>query len=62
MRCEIAGDDADRTFVAKLARGAQHVEFGVDIQAVAGLDLDRRNTFGNERVEPWQSAFHERVD
>ena len=34
------------------AGNAQHAEFGVPVQAVAGLDLNGRDAFGNQGINP----------
>ena len=37
---------------AELASHPQHLEFGFDIEPVAGLDFDRRDAFGEQGFEP----------
>jgi hypothetical protein len=41
--------------VAQLPRDCEHLELRFKIQAVARLDLDRRNTLGGQRLHPGQS-------
>ena len=43
------------------ARNAQHCEFGVDVEAVARLDLDGGDALGNQRVDPGEGAGEEGV-
>ena len=44
----------DRPLAAQAARGAQLLHLGLDVEAVAGLDLDRGDAFGDQRIEPRQ--------
>ena len=43
--------DIDGKLRPEPARHAEHLELGLDIEAVAGLDLDGRDAFGEERSQ-----------
>ena len=47
--------------VAEPPRGAQRLRLGLEVEAVAGLDLDRGDAFGDQRVEPRQRLRDELV-
>ena len=47
--------------LAEPPRGAKRLFFIVEVEAVARLDLDRRDAFGDQRVEPRQRLAHELV-
>src|SRR3546814_11812586 len=51
------GFDADGPLFAERARGAEHLQLVVGRQAIARLDLDRRNALGDQRVEAGQGAL-----
>ncbi len=51
MRGEKRGADEDRAALAEAPRGAKRPALGRRFEAVAGLDLDRRHAFGDQRVE-----------
>src|SRR5829696_3280644 len=61
MRAEIGRHDRDRALLAEPARGAQLSQLGLGLEAVAALDLDRRDALGEERVEPRQGGADELV-
>ena len=44
---------------ADLPRNAEHLEFGVPVEAVTRLDLKGRDTFGNQRVNALQGFFQQ---
>ena len=48
---EEGGDDADGAQRGEAACGLEHAAFGVEVETVARLDLDRRDAFGKEGVE-----------
>src|SRR3546814_3045868 len=48
MRAEESGADLDAELVADLPRDAQHLAFVVEVQAVAGLDLQRSDEHTSE--------------
>src|SRR3546814_7160568 len=50
MRAEESGADLDAERVADLPRDAQHLAFVVEVQAVAGLDLQRGHAVGEQRA------------
>ncbi len=54
MRAEEGGGDGDGAPRAQSAGGAQLAGFGVRFQAVAGLDLDGGDAFGEQGVEARQ--------
>jgi hypothetical protein len=62
MRAEIGRDDTNRADPLQLARRAQHLQFGFDIEAVAGFDLDRGDAFQEQRIETRQGRLDEPVD
>ncbi|MGY4430125.1 hypothetical protein ACVWWO_002602 [Bradyrhizobium sp. F1.13.1] len=59
MRAEEGCADRDRPLTAEASRGGQLPHLGLGIQAVAGLDLDRGGTLGNQRIEPRQRVCYE---
>jgi len=66
MRAEGAVSDADaslaKAYPLQLARRAQHLQFGFDIEAVTGFDLDRGDAFQEQRIETRQGRLDEPVD
>ena len=56
VRRQPAGHHPHRPHLAKLARGAQHLQLVGDGQAVARLDLDHHDAFGDQGIEPGQSG------
>ncbi len=56
MRAEKGGADRDRPLSAEAARGGKLPHFGLGVQAVAGLDLDRGDALADQRIEPRQRA------
>ena len=49
------GDDRDAAFARRAARAARSMRASVvEVEPVAGLDLDRRHALGDQRVEPRQ--------
>ncbi len=56
---KIAGKDADRAKCLQFAGHTQHFQFGLDIEAVTGLDFDGRNAFGKQRIETGQGLRHQ---
>ena len=62
MGAEIGGDDPHRPQGGKPAGRAQHAQFGLDFEAIAGLDLDGADAFGQQRIEPGQGLGHEVID
>ena len=61
VRAEEGGAHRDRPLGAQPARGAQRLRFVVEVEAVAGLDLDRGDAFGDQRVEARQRCAHKLV-
>ena len=61
MRAEEGGAHRHRPLVAEPARGAQRLRLVVEVEAVAGLDLDRGDAFGDQRVEARQRLRDELV-
>ena len=61
MRGEQGCTYRDRCCIAELPCNGEHLELGFDVQAVAGLDLDRRDAFGGERLNPGQGGRVELV-
>ena len=59
MRAKEGAADADRAQLAEAARGAQRLAFGSQRKPVTGLDLDRRQPFGDQRIESRQRLAHE---
>ncbi len=53
---EEGGADADRAHAGDGAGDAQHAELGVAVEAVAGLDLDGGDAFGDQRVDAGEGA------
>jgi hypothetical protein len=56
MGAEETGHNRDRAFLAKRAGDAQHLQFGVQVEAIARLDLDRGHALGDQRVDAGQGA------
>ena len=52
MKAQIGRNDANGTRVAQAARDHELFDLGFGIDAVARLDLDRRDALGHERVQP----------
>ena len=52
VRAQVGGPDADAGLPAELPGRAQHAALGVEIEAVAGLDLDRRDAALHEARQP----------
>src|SRR3546814_18217306 len=52
---------SDGPLFAERARGAEHLQLVVGRQAIARLDLDRRNALGDQRVEAGQGALDQLV-
>ena len=46
---------------AESTRCAQHPRLDLQIKAIAGLDLDRGYTLGDEMIEAGQGARHQRI-
>jgi len=61
MRAEERRHHVDVTLVPQPARRAQLFRFVLAIEPVAGLDLDRRDAFGDQRVETRQAVRHKLV-
>ena len=53
------GCDLDRALAAEPARGTQHARLGVEIESIAGLDLDRRDALCDEPIKPRQTLRQE---
>jgi hypothetical protein len=53
MGAEKGAYHGDVPLSAEPCGGVQHLRFVVGIEAVAGLDLDRRHAFRDQRIEPW---------
>ncbi len=51
---EPGGDDMHRARLADAARDPQHLQFGGDVEPVAGLDLQRGDAFGKQRIDARQ--------
>jgi len=45
---------ADAPRISQTPRNAQHFEFGLGVEAVAGLDFERGNPFGNQGIRTLQ--------
>ena len=58
---EIAGDDPHLAGLPDGARGAQHPQFGLAVQPVAGFHLDQRDALGDHRVDVGQGGGNQRV-
>ena len=54
MGAEEGRADRHGALVAEPARGAQHLRLVLEVEPVAGLDLDRGDALGDQRVEPRQ--------
>ncbi len=52
VSCEQGGFDGDRKFAAERPRDAQHLGLVGECQAVARLDLHRRDAFRQHRLQP----------
>ena len=52
--------DPDLPLIAEAARGAKLADFGGGFQPVAGLDLDGRDAFGQQRIQARQGCTHQR--
>src|SRR3954465_14538137 len=61
MGAEIGRRDRDRALLAEPAHGAKLTQLGLGLEAVAALDLDRRDALGEERVEARQGGADERI-
>ena len=59
MGREPAGADADGALSADLARDAQHAQFVLDGQAIAGLDLDHRHAVRDQVIGSSQRAVQQ---
>jgi hypothetical protein len=59
MGAEEAGADLDGAQGREAAGGAEHVELGVPVEAIAGLDLHGRDSVGEERVEAGERGLDE---
>jgi hypothetical protein len=53
VRGEQAGRDGHRVFRLEPSRDAQHLRLVLKIEPVAGLDLDRRDAFLQQRSQAW---------
>ena len=53
---EEGGADAHRALAGERAGGAEHLQLGVAVEAVAGLDLDGGDALGEQRVEARQGG------
>src|SRR3546814_4733067 len=56
MGAEERGGDADRALLTEAPGRAQHAQFALTIQAVAGFHLDRGDALGGEMIEPLERA------
>ena len=54
MRAEEGGAYRNVAFVAEPARRAQRLRLVLEVEPVAGLDLDRRDALGDQRIQPRQ--------
>ena len=61
MRAEERRHHVDVALAPEPARRAQLLRFALAIEPVAGLDLDRGDAFGDQRVEPRQALRDELV-
>ncbi len=59
MCAEKSGDDGDGPVERKSPSRAQLLAFVLEREPVAGLDLDRRDAFGEQRIEARQGRAHE---
>ena len=55
MGAEECGYDVDGAVLVELARHAQHLRFRRHVEPVTRFDLDSRDAFGQQAVEPEQS-------
>lgn len=55
MGREIAGKNTHWSHRTETARGAQHLQFGFNVEPVTGFDLDGRDTFTQQGVQPRQA-------
>jgi len=62
MGAEIGGDDPHWANLLKSSGSAQHFQLRLDIEAIAGLDLDGGDTFRDQCVEPRQRGFDQSFD
>ncbi len=60
VRAQERAHHLDRAFAAELAGDAEHPELGFEVQAIAGLDLDGGDAFGDQAVEPLQRRTEKR--
>src|SRR5262249_9647445 len=60
VRSEEAGSDVDRQLAAELARDAQHLAFGLELEPVARLHFNGGDAFGKEAREARACAGEER--
>ena len=61
MGTEETGHHIDTTGLAQAARRAQHLEFRIAIESVAGFDLDGGYALGGERGQPATRRFHQQI-
>src|SRR6185437_5546632 len=47
--------------LSQAPRGAQHLTLAGEIEPVAGFNLDRRDAFADQRIEPTQRLRHQRL-
>ena len=62
VRAEVGRDDVDRAFLAEPVGGLEQPDLGLEVEAVAGLGLDRRDPVAEHLVEPAAAVGHQLVD
>ena len=61
MGAKKCGANGDRALAGKTARRLQLAALGIELEAIAGLDLDGGDALGDQGVEPWQRRSHQLV-
>ena len=62
MGAKEGGDDAHGAQTGQPPRRKEHPAFGIEVETVAGLDLDRPDAFGKERIKAGKGRDDEVVD
>ena len=61
MGAKKCGANGDRALAGKTARGLQLAALGIELEAIAGLDLDGGDAFRDQGIEPRQRRSHKLV-
>ena len=61
MGAEVGRDDVDRAFLAEPVGRLDQPDLGLEVEAVAGLRLDRRDAVAEHLVQPPPAVGHQLV-